>query len=98
MPSALTAASQLPILCRFSKGKPYQVLTPLEITFVQNLTSRAWLATNGLLYVRQQQGYLLEGQRVTVIGGKDNPLMIGGQPFADTTLVILNGKAVKKER
>jgi hypothetical protein len=50
------------------------------------------------LYVRQQQGYLLEGQRVTVIGGKDNPLMIGGQPFADTTLVILNGKAVKKER
>jgi hypothetical protein len=80
------------------KGTPYQILTPLEITFVQNLTSRAWLATNGLLYVRKQQGYLLEGQRVRVVGGTDNPLVIGGQPFADATLVILNGRAVKKER
>jgi hypothetical protein len=80
------------------KGKPYQALTSLEITFVQNLTSRAWLATNGLLYVRQQQGFLLEGQRVRVVGGADNPLVIGGQPFADTTLVILNGRAVRKNR
>jgi hypothetical protein len=78
------------------KGKPYQVLTPLEITFVQDRISGAWLATNGLLYVRKQQGYLLEGQRVRVIGGKDKPLFLDGQPFADANLVILNGKPVKK--
>ena len=78
------------------KGKPYQTITPLTITFVQDLASRDWLATDGLLYVRKYQGYLLEGQRVKVVGGKDKPVIIDGQPFADATLVIQNGKPVKK--
>jgi hypothetical protein len=78
------------------KGKPYQTLTPLLITFVQDLASHDWLATDGLLYVRKHQGYLLEGQKVKVVGGQDNPLVIDGQPFADTFLVIVNGKPVKK--
>jgi hypothetical protein len=66
------------------------------ITFVQDLASREWLATNGLLYVRKHQGYLLEGQKIKVVGGQDKALVIDGQPFADTTLVIVNGKPVKK--
>jgi len=78
------------------KGTPYQKLTPLVITFVQDLASREWLATNGLLYVRKHQGYLLEGQKIKVVGGQDKALVIDGQPFADTTLVIVNGKPVKK--
>lgn len=59
----------------------------VEVTLVQDKVTGEWLATQGWLGLKEGEPYILENCRVTVLGGKDNPIMIAGRPQADRTLV-----------
>ena len=65
---------------------------PTVITLVQDLKSDKWLATDGCICYKHPKYMLLDGDTVKIIGGEDNPVYIGNQPFADTTVYLRNGK------
>ncbi len=59
----------------------------IEVTLVQNKTGDKWLATNGWVGINNGSVHLIDSTRVTVIGGKNNPIVINGKKYADTNLV-----------
>jgi len=63
-----------------------------SITLVQENKSGQWLGTDGALFFDSENVMLMEGDTVRIIGGKDEPVYINNQPFADTTVYIRNGK------
>jgi hypothetical protein len=65
---------------------------PAMITLVRDLKSGKWLVTDGYIFYKDPKYMLLDGDTVKIIGGKDNPVYIDNQPFADTTVYIRNGK------
>lgn len=77
----------------YTARKPTQ---PVEVTFVQDRKTGTWLATNGALCIVNDKQFLLDGTTIKVVGGANTPIKIAGQPFADTTVQIRDGKPVAK--
>lgn len=65
-----------------------------HITFVQDQKNGKWLATNGTMCIQNNSNLLLDNTTIKVIGGTDKPIKIAGQPFADTTVLIKNGRPI----
>ena len=74
---------------------PIEPPKELKITFVKDVDTDQWLATDGHLCTESNQFYLLEGHTVTIMGGKNGPVKIGDKSFAETTVVIRKGRPVE---
>ena len=68
-----------------------------QITFVQEKKTGKWLGTNGRIRLRKGSPKLVEGHAVNIVGGTEHPVLIDGKPYANTTLVVTNGKMVLQE-
>jgi hypothetical protein len=65
------------------------------LTLVQDKATGHWLATDGIVGIDQGViGGLFEGHTVHIVGGSENPIVIGGKTFSDTNVVIRNGLVV----
>jgi len=75
----------------------YAALRPGQaprITLVRDLDTGGWLATDGHLLTTLGPLQLIEGHVVRIVGGRESPILIAGQPFSDITVVIKNGQPV----
>jgi len=63
-----------------------------NITFLQDLESKKWVATDGVMCIDHGSIKLLDNSTVKIIGGKDSPIKICGKEFHDTLVTIKNGK------
>ena len=72
----------------------YQGKTNLSpnITFVQDLKTKNWIATDGVMCIHKGSTKLLDNTTVKIIGGKGSPIKIGGKEFYDTSVTIKNGQ------
>lgn len=68
-----------------------------NITFVQDMKSKKWVATNGTMCIDKSSTKLLDNSTVKIIGGKERPIKIAGQSFSDTTVLIKNGNPVEQK-
>ena len=62
-----------------------------KLTLVQDSQTGDWLATDGLFVTHELAHVLLEGHTLTIVGGSDSPILIAGEPFSDTTVVVRGG-------
>ena len=63
-----------------------------NITFVQDLKTKNWIATDGVMCIHKGSTKLLDNTTVKIIGGKDSPIKIGGKEFYETSVTIKNGQ------
>jgi hypothetical protein len=70
----------------------------LEVIFVQDKITGKWLATDGFICIHNGSLVLLDGHKIKVLGGVDDPINIAGRPFSNTTIIIKNGKPVVQDK
>lgn len=73
------------------------------ITLTQDTNQNQWIATDGWIAATQPDAVsfdrtlvtaVVEGHIVKIVGGSNQPIKIGGEFFADTTVAIKDGKPV----
>jgi hypothetical protein len=68
-----------------------------SITLVQDKATGKWLATGGVLATAKQKFGLVEGHIVKIIGGTRDPIKIEGYSFANSVIIIREGKPVEQK-
>jgi hypothetical protein len=75
----------------------YVAKSPVSVKLFQEDGSGKWCATDGILGISNDKYMVFEGLKLSIIGGADNPVKIAGTAFADTTIIIKDGKTLKSD-
>jgi len=93
----LSSSNAFPVPSQLRIFTERSVTNKPQVTLVQDRITGKWLATRGKLALAKGEAGLVEGHRIKILGGKNNPIKIDGQSFAETTVVITNGTPVAKK-
>ena len=66
--------------------------TKMRVKMFQDKNTGKWCATEGFIATVNNEMAVFNGLEISIIGGKEKPLMIDGQPFADSVVEIKNSK------
>jgi hypothetical protein len=64
----------------------------LKVKMFQDENTGKWCATDGFVATTSNDTLVFNGLEISVIGGKEKPLIINGEPFSDCTVEIKNGR------
>jgi len=69
--------------------------TKMRVKMFQDQNAGQWCVTEGFVATTNNEMAVFNGLTISVIGGKENPLMIDGKPFSDSVVEIKNEKVYK---
>jgi hypothetical protein len=69
--------------------------TKVQVKMFQDQNTRKWCVTDGFVATTKNDMAVFNGLKISIMGGKENPVMIDGKPFSDSVVEIKNGKVYK---
>lgn len=69
--------------------------TPMKVRMFYDRENKKWCATDGFLATVNSKAAVFNGLTISIIGGREKPLVIGGKPFFGSVVEIKNGKVYK---
>jgi hypothetical protein len=69
--------------------------TKMQVKMFQEQNTGKWCVTDGFVAITNSEMAVFNGLIISIIGGKEKPVMIDGKPFSDSVVEIKNGKAYK---
>lgn len=66
--------------------------TPMQVKMFFDETTGKWFVTKGFIATSNNEMAVFNGLKISIIGGKEKPVMIDGKPFSDSVVEIKNGK------
>lgn len=70
--------------------------TPMKVKMYYDKVSGNWCVTDGFVATEQDKMAVFNGLEISIIGGKENPLIISGKPYSDAVVEIKNDLVVVK--
>jgi hypothetical protein len=94
----LSSSNAFPVGADLRVFTAHSVTNKPQVTLVQDKATGKWLATNGRIALEKGNIGVVEGHKIKILGGQNDPIKIDGQPFAATIVVITNGKPVVQKK
>jgi len=69
--------------------------TRMKVKMFQDQNTGKWCVTDGFVATTKNDLAVFNGLTISIMGGKENPVIIDGEPFSDSVVEINNGKVYK---
>lgn len=73
----------------------WRAKTKVEVKMFQDLNTHKWCVTDGFVAYANNEIAVFNGLIISIIGGKEVPVMIDGKPYSDSVVEIKDGKINK---